>query len=497
MNSTGRRVAKNASVLLVAQLITWGMAVLLTVIMPRFLGPAAIGKYQLANSLWAIVGIAVTFGMDMLLTKEVARTPEKSTELFGTSIILRTFLFVFGIGVLALYIYAVGYPLDTIYIILIIGVANLIYQFAGVCQAVLQGLERMEYVSLSDIVSKIFITSLAIILLLAGYGIFMVALVVVGGALVSFLFQYLALRKLQPIRINFDRSTAWWMLKSGYPYLLNIGVRTVYIQIDVVILSWLVSETVLGWYSASSRLFSTFLFIPTVLMMAAFPAMSRMHTADPESMPKLIRKNFDLLLLFGIPIGLGLFVMANPLVDLLFGSEFAASGPVLAIMGLVLIFTYQNMLLGQNLISTDRQHIWTRVMAVATLATLPLDLIFIPYFQNIAQNGAIGGAVSFLLTEVAMFLCGLWLLPRGTLRRSNLGLAIRVLFSGLVMAAVSWPLRDTFILIPIGVGVVVYAGMILVLRVIPKDDWLLLRSILQNLIIRLRKPKAEPTRIGG
>ncbi len=497
MNSTGRRVAKNASVLMAAQLITWGMALLLTVLMSRFLGPAAIGQYQLANSLWAIVGIAVTFGMDMLLTKEIARAPEKAGQLFGTSIVLRAILFVVGFGALALYTYLVGYPLETVYIIVIIGVANLFYQFAGACQAMLLGLERMEYVSVSDIISKAFITIVIIILLFAGYGILMVSVIVVLGALISFGVQYFALRRLQPIRFTFDRVKAWWMLKAGYPYLLNIGVRTVYVQIDVVIISLLVSATVLGWYSAASRMFATFLFIPAVLTAAIFPAMSRLHTLDPESAPKLFRKNFDLLLLFGVPIGLGLCVIANPLVNLMFGAEFAPSGPVLAIMGIVLVFTYQNMLIGQHMISTDKQHIWTVVMAVATLATLPLDLIFIPYFQSAFQNGAIGGAVSFLITEMGMMVCGLVLLPKGILSRANAWVAARILLAGLVMAALSWLMRGAFILIPVAIGAVAYAGMILVMRVVPQEDWVLLRSIVQSLMARFRKPKAAPTRIGG
>lgn len=496
MSLTGQRVVKNASILMVGQLITWGLALLLTIFMPRFLGPAAIGRYQLAVSLWAIVSIFITFGMDMLMTKEIARRPEKTSELVSITLILRSMIFVAGFVALILYTRLVGYPAETLILILILGAATWIGQLTGAFQAALQGLERMEYVSISDILSKTFVTLVAIILLFAGYGIEMIAFVVVGGALLGFLVQYLALKRVYPLRMHFQWLRAKWMMLASFPYFVNVGVRTAYIQIDVVILSLLVSDVVLGWYSGASRLFSTFLFIPTVLMMAVFPTMSRMHTADPSSMPKMMRKNFDLMLLFGVPIGLGLVVMASPLVTLLFGPEFANSGPVLSVMGLVLILTYQNMFVGAYLISSDRQHIWTWVMAIATLATIPLDLGLIRYFQAAFGNGALGGAVSFFITEAGMLAAGMWLLPKGTFQRSNAWTALRIFSAGTIMAGVSWLLRDQFILIPVLAGAAVYISFILVLKVIPREDWLLIQTMLHKVFARVRRPKTEPTVIG-
>ena len=348
MNVISRRIAKNASILMVAQMITWGLAILLSVFMPRFLGPAAIGNLQLASSIWAIITIFVTFGMDTLLTKEIARSPEKTNQLFGTSIALRAILFALGLAVVILYSRLIGYPTVTLYLLLIIGVANVWVQLSSACQATLQGLERMEYVSISDIFSKAFITFATLLLLFAGFGVIAAALVLIGGAVISSSIQFIALRRLMPIKLKPDWSIAKWMLKASRSYLMNIGVRTIYVQIDVVIISLLVNEIVLGWYSVASRLFATLLFIPSVLMMAIFPVMSRMHTAEPGSLQAIMRKNFDLMLLFGIPIGIGLFVIADPLVIALFGPKFAKSGPVLAIMGIVLIMTYQNMLIGQS-----------------------------------------------------------------------------------------------------------------------------------------------------
>jgi O-antigen/teichoic acid export membrane protein len=497
MNSAHRTVARNASFLMASQLITWGLAVLLMIFMPRYLGAAGIGRIQLASSIWTVMTIFIAFGMDTLMIKEIARNPARTAELFSISVILRAIFFVFGFGIVALYAHLARYPLETLYVIGIIGFANFILQFTSACTAALQGLERMEFFSLSDVISKIFITLTTIILLLAGYGVLPAAAVLVGSAAISLVIQLVPLNRMLPLRLHFDLPQALWMLKASFPYLLSVGIRTIYSQIDIIIISLLVSDVVIGWYGSAVRLFATLLFVPAGINTAIFPVMSRTFANSPDSLPRLFRKNFSLMLILGVPIGLGVLVIADPLVVLLYGKEFVNSGPVLAVMGIVLMMTYQNIILGQYLISTDRQNAWTTVMAFATLATIPLDLVFIPLCQVVFNNAAIGGALSFLVTEAGMVAAGLWLLPRGILQRSSAWMAVRVFLAGGAMVAAAWMLRGNFILLPIAVGAVTYVALILILRVVPKEDWILARSLMQSIYGRLLRPKPEAPEAGG
>jgi O-antigen/teichoic acid export membrane protein len=487
----GRTIAKNATVMMVSQLVTWGLTILLTIFLPRYLGAAALGQFHLANSIWAILAIAVTFGMDILLTKEIARDRSKTGQLFGTSVILRLLLYGAALAILALYLRLAGYPADTVAVIYIIGIGNLIWQFIGACQAVLQGLERMEYISLGLIVGKLFNTVASITLLLLGYGVLVIAAVTIGAALVNLIIQLVSMRRLRQedwaiSNLRFDRPTAAWMLRASLPYLMSGIFLVVYMQIDVVIISLLVNEETVGWYGAADHLFGTFLFIPAVFMKAVFPALSRLYTNDPAALPRLMQRSFNLLLLLSVPIGLGLLVLADPIVLLLFGRDFAGSGPVLAIFGLVLILTYQNILLGKFLISIERQNAWTAVMAIATVATLPLDLILIPWCVRAFGNGAMGGAIAFVITEGAMLLAGLWLLPAGSLGRTTASLAGRVLVAGLLMAAVAWWLRDAFLPIPIAAGALVYTAVAFLLHAIPREDLEMALSLAQGALHRVR-----------
>ena len=195
-----RTIAKNALVMLFSQAATWALTFLLTIFIPRYLGAAAVGKLHLANSIWAIVAIVAAFGMDILLTKEIARSPSRLGELAASSIALRMVLFALGFGGVAAFLHLFGYPAETRRVVYVVGLSQLIWQVIGVSQAALQGLEHMEIHSLGNVVGKAANTTASIVLLLLGQGVIVIASVSVLAALVNAAIQGVLLRRLDARR---------------------------------------------------------------------------------------------------------------------------------------------------------------------------------------------------------------------------------------------------------------------------------------------------------
>jgi len=367
----------------------------------------------------------------------------------------------------------------------------LLWLASGAAQSALQGLERMEYNSLGMVLSKLVNTLVGIGLVIAGQGVLVIAAVSGLAAAVNFMVLFYALRRLAPLPFHLDLREMRRLLRMGFPYLLSAVFLVIYMQFDIVIISLLIDDRAVGWYGAADQLFGTLLFVPTVLMTAVFPVLSRQFVSDPDALKRTTRKSFDLSVLMSLPVGLGTFVVADQAVVLLFGPEFSPSGPILALMGIVLILTYLNVFLGQFLISMDRQNQWTVVMAIATLATLPLDLWLIPWCQSAFSNGGIGGAISFIVTELLMMCAGLILLPRGVLSRDNASSAARAVLAGLVMTGVTWLVREQFIVLPILAGMAAYAGMVWLLKLAPAEDVSLLRELALGFLRRVRPARIE------
>src|SRR5829696_4828725 len=102
---------------MMSQVITWGLSFLLTIFLPRYLGPAGIGQLQLAVSLWAIVAVIATLGTDKLVMKEIARAPDKLSQLISSTLVLRSLLFTFGALGMVAYLKLADYPLQTVWVI--------------------------------------------------------------------------------------------------------------------------------------------------------------------------------------------------------------------------------------------------------------------------------------------------------------------------------------------------------------------------------------------
>ena len=194
--STGRRIAKNAGVLMISQLVTWLLTLALTIFLPRYLGAVAVGKLNLAHSLWAIAAIVIAFGLDTFLTKEIARQPERTSELLGNTLVLRAGLYVIAFALMIGYGQLAGYPAETALVIVIVGVATLFWQSIGAVQAALQGLEQMQYMTVGNITGKAVNTVLGIALLLMGQSVYVIAGVSTLAALTSLGLQLYFLNKL-------------------------------------------------------------------------------------------------------------------------------------------------------------------------------------------------------------------------------------------------------------------------------------------------------------
>jgi O-antigen/teichoic acid export membrane protein len=492
MSNAKRTVIKNTSAMLVSQVITWTLTLVFSVAMRRILGPDASGELVIASSIWMIAGAFISFGMDMLLTKEIARDHTRAAGLLGTSYILRAAFYAISVVVIFAYTQMMRYPAHQAIVVQVVGLSALFFQLAQATKATHQGLETMEYISISDIAAKVINTGLGVTVLLLGYDQIAVAWALTASTLALWLIQLYFLVRRHRIVPRINRGQIVPMLRASLPYLATAFGMIAYSELAVIVLSMQVSTTEVGWYGAASQIFATLLFGAVVFTTVTFPTMARAHIASPDAMPEMLRRNLALILIISVPIGLGLFTVAPQLMVLLFGEAFAPSGQILQVLSLVLIFMYANVLFGQYFNSTDRQHVWTVVIVISATMIVPLNLMLVPLCQRVFGVGAIGGALSFLITEAGQFLAGWFLTPRGTLTWRTVRHCLLVVSAGLLMVGCVWFVRDLFILIPIVVGAIAYPVLAVLLGVVSRAEVAAISASARALLARVRGARTEP-----
>lgn len=488
--TNNKTIIKNASALLVAQPVTWALTLALTIVLPRYLGAEAAGQLGVAASLWAIAGIFISFGMDTFLAKEIARYPERAGELLATSLILRGLFYLVSCGLVSLYIYLAGFSGQMIALVFITGLAQIFWRVDSALEAVQQGFETMQYISIATVISKALTTALGLGVVFLRLDIYAAASIGVITSLATLLLQLFFLLRHHRLSLRPRLGLLPFIFKSSTPFLFSaIGIG-LYKQIDVQVIAAFAGTKTVGWYNSALTLYATLFFVPTTLSTVVFPALSRSFIHNPGASKQILDKVFNLVCFISIPISLGLFVIAQPLVLLLYGPDFAPAGGVLMLMSLVVLFSHQNVLVGRYLYTIERQGTWAMVLFASAVATLPLDLLFIPWCLRLFGNGALGGAISYFITELTMFIVGIRLIPSGVLGWSNLGVGARALLAGLLMVAAIWWCREMFIAIPVAIGAAVYLAAALALRVVPLDDLRTLVNVLLGFVNRRRRRSA-------
>jgi O-antigen/teichoic acid export membrane protein len=132
---------------------------------------------------------------------------------------------------------------------------------------------------------------------------------------------------------------------------------------------------------------------------------------------------------------------------------------------------FLNTMLNQVAVAAKRQSIWTWILAGATIFNPVCNLVLIRVTQTHWHNGAIGAALSLLVTELLIAAVAIAAFGRHVLDRQSLWRLARALLAALVMAGVMYVLGPFGFVVAAAGGGLVFIGALVALRVPTADEW--------------------------
>jgi len=181
-------------------------------------------------------------------------------------------------------------------------------------------------------------------------------------------------------------------------YILNLlGGR-----IDLFLVGGLSDARALGLYGAASKAASMVVIMSNSYLTVLLPELSAALT--PEQVRRKQRHSFLVVGLFAAGIVL-LAALADILVAVIFGKEFAGAGTILRVMCIGLLFTVLAYPLNATLFAWNRSVVFPLMSGVAIAALVLGNIYLIPRFGAVGAAGAfsIGGFVGFLISAVIYF----------------------------------------------------------------------------------------------
>ncbi|MCS6845664.1 MAG: oligosaccharide flippase family protein [Caldilineales bacterium] len=411
-----RRVGRNALARLAAQAWARGMALAITALVARAVGPQGLGQYALTVAVVGVAGAVADLGLNIYLTRQTAQTFDRAAQqrLFSDVFWLKLALATAGWLALASAA-AVASAMDgrlgqEIGPLLLLGGLALWPEAAmGAMAALIVGRGRMEISSAAAALSRTLALVASAVALRLGQG---VGGVLVGSALASLVgaltlagvlarWRALPQRRLSP--------AAWRSaLAEAYPFALTGIIAMVYMRVDVVLLGWWRGAATAGWYSAGYRLWEAMGLIPGSLLDALFPELSRLWQADRRGLERLVPQARRAMAVGSVALALAAALASGWLIALFYGdpSAYAPARAVFLVLVWALPATFLYLLSGHLLYAAGQQRAVTRAMAAVALLNLVLNLWAIPRW------GALGAAAVALASEWTLWALLAWQVRR-------------------------------------------------------------------------------------
>lgn len=457
----GRRAAADILVQVFARGGNLILGIVVTVLLVRGLGDAAYGQW---TTLFAIVQLAVVFselGLEPAVVSRAATDEEREGDWIGALAMLRLLLSIPAslISAIACLIIADSGEMELAGILLS---ATLLGSVPSVLRAFNQLRVRNDVTMIVLTVNSVGWLAAVVVLAARDAGLVAYAAAFLAVSLLSSGLQaVLSLRQMRhpmrPARDLWRPIIKAGLALGGAGILMSVGSRAP--QIFVFELQ---GDVQAGLYGAASRLFEQAHFIPMAVMTTLLPIMSTAQRADPERARRVLETAIDYLVMVSLP-GIPLAIVAGgPLLEFLFGVEFAAAAPALPVLLAAFVLVAVTYPLDNMVIVLGLQG---RLIFIA-LTSVTLALTLNPVLIN--RMGFEGAAWAVLIVEAVVTVMTYRLvssrLPFQVVTPRLIRIAIAAVITGLVLWGLDTISAPLFALV--GVTAIGYPALLVALGAI-------------------------------
>ncbi|MBL4694434.1 flippase [Candidatus Gracilibacteria bacterium] len=492
--STVRKILSNTVVQILGKVVVALLGLMVLKISTEYLGREGFGEYVLIYEFLAFFGIAADLGLFTIAVKEMSENEDELPKIIGNILSLRTILVTASMLLAIVTVFFIPEYADS-RIPLGVAIASFTVFLTiinGTITSVLQTKLKMGRASIASILGKIISVSFMAYIVFYGFptdneiGFYMLIVAGVIGSLVTLIASNFYVRKITPLTYQFDIQLWKKVLKRSLPYGIALILNAIYFRIDSILLSIIHGSEEVGIYGLAMRMLEQFAVLPLFFMNSVLPVLTRAIKEKSDKYKKVISYSFDFLAAAAIPIVVGGFILAFPIVFAVSTPDFLSDLPngfygsdiAFQILIFALFFQFLNVLFAFILISINEQKKLLYINAVGVVFNIVTNLIFIPEYGFIAAATTSVISEFFILT--ATFIAAKRCLEF-SISISNL---IKITVSALVMGAVVYFLQPfTYglvenwnILLLVPIGATVYVSMLFITKTINREMLAILRK---------------------
>ena len=395
--STKKRLTENFLSLSALQVVNYLLPLITLPYLVRVLGPEKFGLIAFAQAFIMYFVILTDYGFNLSATREVSINREKEgrvAEIFSSVMVVKFLLGTLSLLFLILIlIFIPKFRDDWLVYVFTSGIVlgNILFPVWF-----FQGMERMKYITILNIVAKVIFTACIFIFIRKTEDYLYVPLInsmgflVAGGLSLRIVSKNFGIKFILP---SFEAIKH--QLKEGWHIFISTAAISLYTISNTFILGLFTNNTIVGYYSAAEKIVRAVQGLLTPVSQTIYPYISKLASESKERALNFIRRLVKLVGAGTFILSLLLFILAAPIVNIVLGKQYQPSIIVLQILAfLPFIIGLSNIFGIQTMLTFNLKRAFSKILISAGLLNITLALILAPLYQHI------GVSIAVLTTEI-------------------------------------------------------------------------------------------------
>lgn len=379
-----------------ANFLSAAFGLLVAALLARYFGPAGFGEISLATTLISYAIVISSCGTGLYAVRTVAMGQNNLQSMIPAVITIRLLLSIVVFIGLAMCAYTIPMLYESRFLILLFGVT--LFSNSVLLLWVPQSVHRTHAVAFGKGLLQFLNLCFLYLFLMFNSSLYMAPIALILAESLVAIGLMLSIRRyvtgVEPIP---GLAAMRALLRESAPIGLTQFIRTFALASDLIILAFITAYSEVGIYAAAYKIFLFMLSLGSAYFIILLP-----RIAELSGSVKLIQEELKKSFLRVMPIVANMvivvWVIADFLISLLFGVDYAGAGDVLRVLSLAMVANlvarhYRQVLLVRKMQNTD-----LKISTYSGVVHLLAKLLLIPLF------GIIGCALGTLIGEVFLML---------------------------------------------------------------------------------------------
>lgn len=390
-----RKIIANTGWLFADRILRMGVGLFVGVWVARYLGVEQFGFFNYATAFVALFSTLSNLGLDAIVVRSIVREPEKRFQILGTAFWLKLFG---GIAALVLAVSSIIVVRHddqlTISLVAILSSVG-IFQAFDTIDLWFQSQVQSKYTVIAKNTAFV-ITALVKVALISFHAPLIAfawaALGEVSLGAIGLILSY-RVRGYSPWLWPWSLPLAKALFKESWPLILAGMSVMIYMKVDQIMLGEMVDNKAVGVYSAAARISEIWYIIPPTIVSSFAPSIYEAKEISESLYYRRIEQLAQILSLVSVFIAIPMSLLSKIIITTLFGNEYAAASPILAIHIWACLFTFLGASASSWYISEGLTILALRRTLMALVINVLLNLFLIPAYAGV--GAAIATVISY------------------------------------------------------------------------------------------------------